>query len=49
MKTLEIKGKAVYKMLMLIASKIHESGHRAYRAESEEYEILVTIRVKGEK
>ena len=49
MKTLTIKSKAVYKMLMHIASKVHKSGHRACKAESDKYEILVTIKVKGEK
>lgn len=46
MKTKKIDTGWIYRMLMLCASKIDESGHRAYKATSDKYDILVTIRVK---
>ena len=49
MKTLEVRGAGAYKMLMLVASRIHQAGYRGVKAHSDKYEILVTIKVKENK
>jgi len=45
-RTTNIKHGSLYKLLMLIACRVDGTGCKGFRAVSDEYEILVTIRVK---
>lgn len=44
MKTLNIKDGPIYQLLMRIAFKMKGSGLIGLKAESEDYEIIVTIK-----
>jgi len=46
MKIITIRDKSIYKLLMLLAERMDGGGYKGFKAESKEYEILVTIRVK---
>lgn len=39
----------LYSLLMLCASKIHELGQKGFKADSDKFEILVTIKVKDDE
>jgi len=46
MKTSDIKHGSLYKLLMMVACRVDGTGCKGFRAASDEYEILVTIKVK---
>lgn len=43
------KKDILYSLLMLCAAKIHELDQKGFKADSDKFEVLVTIKIKDEE